>query len=399
MFEKLRYSGISIYSCGELKSKKLIGIYDPIKEKHIKNLKYLPNDVEINFHYNDYENILECLESLEGKYKNISIDVYSNKEKFNNCLKNINLKKIDLKKVIIYQGIYKTTLEDYLYFESILYNMVKSAINLSPLEKFVYAYNIVKQFKEYKESPSNRFHSRDLYRILGNNYIVCAGFSALLNDLLNKLNIDSKCINIMVDSEKIKNEYMVNHQRIYVNLEDKKYKINGYYLSDPTWDNNLKLDLYTYMLFTNSKNEYAKTSQYDDKSLIFNVRDIEDFYKKFNELKNRFDLKDKDITDYILSIIKEIEPEFYKEIKDKYNTSKLKEILGNHIVRKVNNEINEKKIWKAIRVIYNKSYGFKNVCAMNDYLKNVKEYNDSRLENSFNNKKKILKKINYSNFF
>lgn len=401
MFDSLRYSGISIYSCKDLKSKKLIGIYDSIKEKHIKNLKYLPNDVEINFHHNDYENIIKCLLSLDKNYKNINIDVYD-KEKFNKIIKSVNTNKLDLKKIYICQGIFKTTLEDYIYYENTLYSMIKPAINLSPLEKYVYVYNIVKQYKKYKESPSNRFNSRELYKILFNNYIVCAGFSALLHDLLNKLNINSKCIHIMVDSEKIGKEYSVNHQRVYVNLEDKKYKINGYYLSDPTWDNYLEYDLYTYMLFTNSKNEKSKKFQYDDKSIIFNVKDINEFYEKFEELKTRFNLNDKEIIEYILSVLKELDPTIYEEINKinkKFSSIKIKEMLAGHIVKKVNNEINEKKIWKAIRAIYTKSYGFKNVCDMNNYLKEVKEYNSDRLKNSFynNNKQKVLKKINYEN--
>jgi len=402
MFEKFRYSGISMYTCEDLKKKTKLYLYDPIKLKYFKNLKYLNKDIEIEFNYSDYDNVFEILKVLNKNYKKVSIYL-NDKEKLNTILKKNNLENIDLDKVIIEKGLTLITLKDYMYVEKVLFNMIKPALSLSPLEKYIYAYNIVKKYKEYKECKKDKFYSRSLYRILFNNYIVCVGFSSLLNDLLTKLNINNKILDVMVDSEKIKDDYAPNHERIYVYLKDEKYGIDGYYLSDPTWDNNLKLDLYTYMLFTNQKNNFAKCFQYDDKFIIFNVNNIDDFYNKYEELKNRFYLKDNDIIEFILSMLDSLEPNYSKDLKNKYNEKKKKttklllEELGNHIVSKVNNDIKEKNIWESIKVIYKKSYGYKSINDLNIELKKVKEYNQERSKECFsqNPDEKKLKKINY----
>jgi len=401
MFEKIKFSGISYYTCDDLTRKTQLFLYNSINEKYIKNLKYLKNDIEIDFYYDDYENIFKCINSLNNKYKKIKIRV-NNKMKFNEAISKNNLKTLDLNKIEIDQSMVITTLEDYICYENILYKMVEPAVNLSPLEKYIYAYNIVKSYKEYKECKKNKIYARQLYRVLFNNYIVCVGFSAFLSDLLSKLNINNKRLSVMVDSDEIKNMYQINHERLYVYLKDEKYKINGYYLSDPTWDNNLKFDLYTFMLITNSKNDLAKKIQYDDKFIIFNINSLDDFYIKCNELKERFGLSNSDVLTYILNFIEELEPDIYNSLIDIHNKNKKDinltlEEIGKHLIKRVNKNINQKKIWKGVRVVYNNSYGYKNICAMNDDLKKVINYNNIRRKNHFysNSKQKVLKKIKY----
>ena len=398
MFDSLKLSGIGYCTCGNLKKKEKLSIYEPIEEKNIKNLKYLKNNIELKFWYDDYENIFKCINFLNNKYKKITINV-ENKKKFNEFISKINLNKLILNKIFIDQPMVLTTLKDYIYYENILYKMVEPAKKLSPLEKYIYVYNIVKNYKEYKECKENKAYSRQLYRILFNDFIVCVGFSELLSDLLNKLDINNYILSVMIDSKKVKGRYITNHERLYIYLKDEKYKINGYYLSDPTWDNYLDYDLYTYMLFTNSKNDLAKHFQYDDKFIIFNVNSLEEFYYKYNELKNKFELKDEDIINYLLSILKNLEPNIYNELKNNYNNKLILEKIGNHLLKKVNKDINKKKIWKGVRTIYSKSYGYKNVCVMNDEINKVINYNLIREKNSFYNNinQKVLKKIDYKN--
>ena len=118
---------------------------------------------------------------------------------------------------------------------------------LSHLEKYMAVYEIVKKFKEYKESHNDIFESKEMSQILFNNYIVCVGFSRLLVELLNKVGISSKDISLDVDTsyergftleEKIAK--FEGHRRVLVNLVDPKYNIDGFYMADPTWDNDLK---------------------------------------------------------------------------------------------------------------------------------------------------------------
>ena len=66
--------------------------------------------------------------------------------------------------------------------------------NLSPLEKFIAIYNVVKNFKPYKESPDQLEESRYLRYILNNEYMVCVGYAKLLKILCEKVGI--KVINL-----------------------------------------------------------------------------------------------------------------------------------------------------------------------------------------------------------
>lgn len=401
MFEFLKYSGIKYYFCSDLKKEDWLILREPIEDKYIKNLRYLMPNIKIDFDYDDYDNIFKCIKFLQNKYKKITISV-KNKEKFKEAISKIDIKLLDLKKIEIDQPSVITTLEDYICYESILYKMVNPAKKLSPLEKYIYAYNIVKSYKEYKECKDNKMYSRQLYRVLFNDYIVCVGFSRFLSDLLNKLNIKNKELSLMIDGDNVKDKYRINHERLFVYLKDEKYKINGYYLSDPTWDNYLDYDLYTYMLFTSSENNLAKQFQYDDRFIIFNINSLDDFYIKCNELKERFGLSNSDILSYILNFIEELEPDIYNSLIDIHNKNKKDinltlEEIGKHLIKRANKKINQKKIWKGVRVVYNNSYGYKNICAMNDDLKKVINYNNIRRKNHFysNSKLKVLKKIKY----
>ena len=47
--------------------------------------------------------------------------------------------------------------------------------NLSQFEKFIAVYNIVKNYKEFKENENNRDQARALRYILDNEYMVCVG--------------------------------------------------------------------------------------------------------------------------------------------------------------------------------------------------------------------------------
>lgn len=60
---------------------------------------------------------------------------------------------------------------------------------LSPLEQFIYLYNTVKQYKDYKlEGPDEDTElSRSVYEILFNDYMCCCGFCDLLRKFCKKI--------------------------------------------------------------------------------------------------------------------------------------------------------------------------------------------------------------------
>ncbi len=118
-------------------------------------------------------------------------------------------------------------------------NEVKSH-ELSPLEKYMYMYNVVKMFKEYKiesDEEKNTFISRHSDFTLFNEYMVCAGYAELLCELADRLNEPN--LNVCDYSctvwDETKNEE-VGHRRCLVKIKDEKYGIDGIYISDPTWD-------------------------------------------------------------------------------------------------------------------------------------------------------------------
>ena len=78
-------------------------------------------------------------------------------------------------------------ISDYADYENTLYLAVKGARELSPLEKYLYAYDVTKKFKEYRKNELENKNigdydyftqyeikesSRNLYEVLDNNYIV-----------------------------------------------------------------------------------------------------------------------------------------------------------------------------------------------------------------------------------
>ena len=123
----------------------------------------------------------------------------------------------------------------------------KASINgesLSPFEKYLYAYQIVSKFvyKVYEQDDGWSRNSRDIVSVLNTDYIVCSGYAKLLTEICKKIGIQCDC------------QMLNNHQICTIDLEDKKYKIKGRFLSDPTRGNYLgqfaenAIDLYKSLL-------------------------------------------------------------------------------------------------------------------------------------------------------
>lgn len=98
--------------------------------------------------------------------------------------------------------------------------------NLSPYEKYIAIYDIVKSYKPYKEGPGIiNTASRNEYLFILSDYAVCVGYVKFLNILLSKVGIlsdDLLCQN--------------NHDIAITYIEDPKYGIDSYQLCDPTND-------------------------------------------------------------------------------------------------------------------------------------------------------------------
>lgn len=354
--------------------------------EEIDNLKYLGADAKITIgiliDYDNCDNIFAILRKLKelNKENQVTIDVKC-KSIFNNYLfRNLQLIPNNIK---IKLGSDSYKLEEYLEYEKRLYKLIEPAINLSPFERCLYAYNVTKKFKKYKENKRDLKSARHTYQILDNDYIVCAGFSNLLGDLLSKLQIESLYYSVGIDvgldkvgpnTSVIIDDFSTKyggHARRIVNLVDPKYEIDGIYIADPTWDNDLDHDLYTHALMT--QDEYLSTKRYSyyEKSSIFElfiVENIQEFYSKANYWMNEklkqgeTNVESKFIFNLVVEICK-IDKQFFQKIKgrskDRYTKEELQNILydiGTYIVSKVNSKIDVDKYKKALTVIYDKCY-------------------------------------------
>ena len=201
--------------------------------------------------------LLENVDKL-GKKFYFKINV-SNRSVLEKYLKEHNFKNIELR---IYSDLYEYSYQEYINEEKKLNDLVAPIknSNLSPFEKYIAVYNLVKNFKPYKENNDNREQARYLRYILDNDYIVCVGYTTLLQTLLDKVGVKSNCISVTVDTsydsgfdEKNPEEISVTHgghQRLVVDMEDDKYNIHGLYMADATWDNNLEKDYLNHALMT-----------------------------------------------------------------------------------------------------------------------------------------------------
>jgi len=367
----------------DLISKKGLTLDRELTLEELDNLKYINPDLMIVLIIENFEHINVVNNRLKelGKTNNIMIKL-DDKNKFNEYIfnhsitdKNIYVETPDLENV---------TLNDYLKFEKILYSMIKNTNNLSPFEKYIYAYNITKQFKEYKENEQNKNDSRKLYSLLVNEYMVCVGYSRLFGDLLSKMGIENKDLSIGVDvsyddvsnyelefRESIPTEY-AGHARRYVHIVDPKYNLDGYYISDPTWDNDLTHDYYNHLAMTDKEVTNAQRYLFFNEYLdVFNINNLDEYIEKMNRIRKKYHYNDFIFeVKRIINVIKEIDIKLFNELYEKYNfidelpykwpesiTDLIYEI-GNKIINKVNKSIDSDTIMMAVKNVYKNSYGY-----------------------------------------
>ena len=390
-------------------------IYSEISEEQKEKVKNITPDTTIVIREANEEETIKILDTLLqlGIKSNIELTA-DDKEKFNHT-KIFKDDKYDKLNIIIKGSqINSIKLTEYKYYENILYRFIEPAQNknYSPFEKYIYAYNVTKRFKKYKESE-NRAESRDLYKLLESDYIVCAGYSNLLIDLLTKLGIPARFAKLTVatikEGEETKNEY---HARVAYSMKDPKYNIDGYYIADPTWDNSEEQDYYNFVALTSKEMNYgnrliaSKINEiyYNADELLFSETEqeftdkvkyilnnalsknleiplsnnmdtsieITNYISKCKDKEEIKHIKDKVLETYLdfihklLDTIKVIDVEKYKEITQKYNIpsatigvketfysdviSAIKE-LGSYFSSKVNNQISGSTIIDAAMVV------------------------------------------------
>ena len=393
-----------------------------LDDDEINNFKHLSSSKIIIFNIDNYFDLIKIINKLkELNYSNrVEVKVKDkDKEKFNSFILN---NSVDYSNLYVDVSDMIVKFNDYTRFEKQLYDLISPAKDLSNFEKYIYAYNVVKKFKKYKETDEDRLKVSKVYLILENEYMSCEGFSNLFGDLLEKLGIASKELSSSVDTSYDKvlvgeeDVGLVNepvnkseHARRYVYLKDDKYGIDGFYVSDPTWDNNLEHDYYTYLAITNDEESHSGRYIWVDLSStyeLFNVRSVSEFYEKVNfllshhndekngniNLINYIDMLCKKYAKYIenndsfndnidninkliinlIDQIDELDKAYVEYIKNKYSfinnlykfpddvvdVSELLFELANYVVSHVNKELSGEVIMQGVANVYSSVYGY-----------------------------------------
>lgn len=379
------------------------------------------NKNDDNLYYDNVLYIFNILSKINHPF-NIEITV-THRELFK--IHNIINKKPSNINLSINNNRYTYSIEEYQKEEAKLDKLVKpiKESNLSPFEKFIAVYNIVKKYKPYKDTDKLDCLYQDgrvLKYVLDddNDYMVCEGYAKLLKVLLDKVNIDAQEVIAHVDITKdedydeTKDNDRCGHDRILVFIDDDKYNIHGYYLSDPTFDNITNYDLYLNCLMTFDRKKESQRNEFLEKEdLLLDFHNFEEFQRKINFYlkrkinENRYKTETENIqyaytTLYItiLKLLKDIDYSEYSYLFDKYNKdltnsnlelSKLEKIASdflteyaNYIIPLSNNHINFETILLAASVVKSKINNYDNEELSNwliDTIKNNEKVGNTTL--------------------
>lgn len=193
----------------------------------------------------------------DGKIDTLNINI-KNLQKLKQLLKLLELREIKANKIIVnlenktYEGLEElvditkrldikidygapqlTDLEGFLSMRYTLdyYKELINSVDLSPLEKAIYAYDLIKSY-QYNEKYDDLVKSRYIPEIVKEGYIVCAGYSSMLKQLMKEIDIPTENVNVIVKN----GEEEYGHTRNIIKLDDNKYNVHGIYIIDATND-------------------------------------------------------------------------------------------------------------------------------------------------------------------
>lgn len=259
---------------------------------------------------------------------------------------------------------YKPTEEEFFKTTAKLQELLIPLKNssLSPFEKYIFLYDLVKNYKAYKENLLDVYDARSIYRILDNEFMVCAGYANLLtnlceligipceytscavgnyqswnnNELLNTVlkKLPSFTHKFLVRFQSLFNKFQdlttkyklvtpqlkkTYHARCYVYLKDAKYQLDGFYYSDPTFENHRDFN-YAFLAFTDHENSLSKETWYMDAMALLDCQTKEEFFEKLNHLQKQNPNKTLlGVIEPIVNILKNFEPEWYETLENTYS--------------------------------------------------------------------------------
>lgn len=404
------FISVNFYETAKYRELNVASLLAPIQPD---KFSYLLTTTKVIIDFQDIENTIQILTFLKNNnYKGIiQINIFKgfNITSLSDFSKHLNIIICD---TLFDKANFKdqSTIDEYNKIKKQLQSMLSPLdnSNLTPFEKYIFLYNIVKNYKKYKENHQDDADSRSIYNIIDSDYMVCSGYANLLTNLCELANIPCTYITCEVGKLKVPDEliqesitrifpsfisHFINrhkslyrvietfinsdtkkqvynkdgHARVYINITDPVYGIDGYYYSDPTWDSTKTFDYYTHLIFTDKENSQAVTPFYFDIMALFDITNSNEFWEKLKYLKRDNDIH-RIIKEFLIIFIS-IDYTFFKELSNKYgfnensffpedyNQDTINAILNdicNHILKKVN-----KPISKDIKYTAIKNYLFK----------------------------------------
>ncbi len=261
-------------------------------------------------------------------------------------------------------------------------------LHLSPLETLLNAYiSVTKRKYKFEKNDENFAISRSVVGVSNNDAIVCSGYVELLSSLINKIddgNVKVFRNNVLIEQD---NKIIAGHTNLIAYVKDDKYKIDGYYYLDPTWDYQRENDNYLRL------NYFMVPLQNIKEIKNYNIKDV------FSQKKD-FDINSIVTTNYVQSKFK-----LSKNNKNSYifynisnpinglSFSKNGLHLDNIILNNLLNNINTKdKILKA----YDEHLK-NNFSSFIDFIKISDDLYNSTLKKFISNQHDLIENVIYEN--
>lgn len=215
---------VNIYSRKETNKEKIKPIFSGkiIDDKVINDIKFKTSNIK------EIVLILDWLDTADYKTDSITLDLENKTYEDIDLLRNY-ISKFDIK--FDYGGEIKATYDEFVTMRASIdwYKELIDSSNLSPFEKLIFAYDILKTFS-YRDNESEPYNPRIIPNILISGDIVCSGYSRLLFEILSEEGITTFTYSISFVEKEVK------HRRNIIKLDDDKYDIHGLYTLDATWD-------------------------------------------------------------------------------------------------------------------------------------------------------------------
>lgn len=232
---------------------------------------------------------------------------------------------------------YKQTME---YMDNLVSNIQK--LNLSPYEQLMYLYDIVRDRFYTEESEEEEYtKSRDLTEVTRGDKIVCVGFSQIFDKAAKKLGFNTHLIDL---DTKVYGKH--GHFRNMVYIYDEKYKINGIYTFDTTYDSKKKdnehLNSYRFFAQPNVFFHGKETNRFAN-------RETDDLVNAFLKIRNNEEVTFKELASINELSRKLLNRELFRPLEIIIFSDKIDE---NHFLYSMKSSIDKEQIYDKISKFY-----------------------------------------------